>query len=133
MFPGGGLLFKGLEPWLPDYPNIECQTGERLFDLHNCARFLGNTFAADGTLALTWHHYVPWDAPEPQDLVVLRFSGVRNFVATQADDWDVRASSDTAEWFYEPLDAGARLVFAVADSELSFDATAVSIEARLPV
>lgn len=126
----GGFVFEGLEPWAPDYPNIECQVGERLFDLHNCAHFLGYTFAADGTLALAWHHYVPWDAPQPQDLVVLRFGGVRNFVATQADDWDIRAASDTEDWFYEPLEHGARLEFNVADSELAFEAVAVSFEAR---
>ena len=129
--PIAGLSFDGLRPWEPDYPNIECEAQGRIFDLHNCARFLGYTFAADGTLTFAWHHYEGWDTTRHPELVVLRFAGVRHLSAAQAEDWDTRCGDDTEEWYYEPHESGGALLrFEIADSFLEFCADAVGFEVR---
>ena len=125
-----GLQFEGLEPWEAAVPTIEWQVAGRLIDLHNCGRFLGYTFASDGSLTLTWHHDEPWDPSHEAELAILRFTDVRHFVATQEDDWDARAATDTEEWYYEPLQSGGALRFEVADSVLEFHARSVAFELR---
>jgi hypothetical protein len=126
------MRFEGLEPWRSDgYEVIECEVGERWYDLHNLADFAGFAWTPPDTLALVAdYHPARWVSssfPWPVDRLEVRltFTGVRELELRQAGDFAVEAASTIDGWHFWPAGDRGRVEIRAGDAMARFTAEAV--------
>lgn len=121
-----------MEPWADNFPRIEFQTTEGLFDLHNNAILDEICVSLAGTsLVLRFRHAHDWrDIERVGRRVDLEFGAISDLRIVQAEDFDPRAAATLEGVVHEVEDGRSTFLIDIGDVTCTLSAQSVALRPR---